>query len=587
MSSYLYLKGDKMDLTATPKSIDDTFRLHRKYVIPRFQREYSWELDELSEMYDDLIDNIVYSNDELKTSDYFIGSLVLVGDDDDTSKIERLVVDGQQRLMTFTIAFSVLSQKFLEIGEKKLSDKTHLNVMGEDNDGNTYAKVVNENPKPFFQARIQKKEIDFTAIPQSLEEKRILYAYNYFDRMLKETMLVKSMRANNPGMGEIKYIDALKAFRDQILKCKVIYVTVKSLDDAYNIFEVLNAKGKDLTPIDMIKNSIFSILTDEEPLDFAAEKWKSIKNSIKQCENVDFNIFYRHYWLSKYCLSTSKKLVANFNKYIPKTIADYTAFLSCLDIAAERYAKIVTPTKNDWVQPEDLFVYTTLKAFDIFNVTQVRIFLLALFEVKDKKIISHKNFKKILLYLEHFHLIFTAICSRRPSGLERRYSAYARMLRNCSDKTESSDCINNLIADLDSTLPDFQEFKNCFMNVAYVSNKEKDKKLAQYILQKLETYFASNELVPNSFTIEHILPESVGLYEAGMIGNLLPLGEKLNNALEDRDFQYKVTRYPESQYASVKKFIEQYGGLDKWSKDNIIERTEKLSEILYYNIIEG
>lgn len=120
MSSYLYLKGDKMDLTATPKSIDDTFRLHRKYVIPRFQREYSWELDELSEMYDDLIDNIVYSNDELKTSDYFIGSLVLVGDDDDTSKIERLVVDGQQRLMTFTIAFSVLSQKFLEIGEKNL-----------------------------------------------------------------------------------------------------------------------------------------------------------------------------------------------------------------------------------------------------------------------------------------------------------------------------------------------------------------------------------------------------------------------------------------------------------------------------------
>ena len=146
-----------MDLTAVPKSIDDTLRLQRKYVIPRFQREYSWELDELSEMFEDLIDNIVLKNGELKTTDYFIGSLVLVGDDDDTSNIERLVVDGQQRLMTFTIAFSVLSQKFLEVGEEKLSEKTHLNVMGEDNDGNVYAKVVNENPKPFFQTRIQQK----------------------------------------------------------------------------------------------------------------------------------------------------------------------------------------------------------------------------------------------------------------------------------------------------------------------------------------------------------------------------------------------------------------------------------------------
>lgn len=576
-----------MDLTAAPKSIDDTLRLQRKYVIPRFQREYSWESDELSEMYEDLIDNIVYKNGGLRTTDYFIGSLVLVGDDDDTSNIERLVVDGQQRLMTFTIAFSVLSQKFLEIGETKLSEKTHLNVMGEDNDGNIYAKVVNENPKPFFQTRIQQKQLDFTMIPQSIEEKRILSAYNYFDRMLKEASLIKNIRDNNPGLGEIKYVDALKAFRDQILKCKVIYVTVKSLDDAYNIFEVLNAKGKDLTPTDMIKNSIFSILTDEEPLDLASEKWKSIRESIKRCDNVDFNVFYRHFWLSKYCLSTSKKLVANFNKYIPKTIADYTSFLNSIDIAAERYAKIVSPNRDDWSQPENLFVYTTLNAFSIFNVTQVRVFLLALLEIRDKKLISYKNFKKVLLYLEHYHLIFTAVCSKRPSGLERRYSSYARILRNCNDKTDTSDCINNLITDLETTLPEQQEFKNAFLSIVYISDKEKDKKLVQYILRKLETYYASNELKPNSFTIEHILPDSLGIFEVGMIGNLLPLGEKLNNDIQDRDFQYKMTRYPESKYVSVKKFIEQYSTFDKWSKTDIVQRTEQIAAILYSNIIEG
>lgn len=75
-----------MDLKATPKSIEDVLRLHRKYIIPRFQREFSWESEELSEIYEDLLDNIIYSNGNLCANEYFIGSLVLVGDDDDTPK---------------------------------------------------------------------------------------------------------------------------------------------------------------------------------------------------------------------------------------------------------------------------------------------------------------------------------------------------------------------------------------------------------------------------------------------------------------------------------------------------------------------
>ena len=258
--------------------------------------------------------------------------------------------------MTFTIAFAVLAQKFKELGQERLSEKTHLNVMGEDNDGNPYAKLVNENPKPFFQKRIQQKDIDFNAIPETNEEKRILNAYNFFDRQLKETILIKNIRDNNSGAGDINYLDALKAFRDQILKCKVIYVTVKSLDDAYTIFEVLNSKGKDLAPVDMIKNSLFSILTEDEPLDYAVEKWKEIKRNLKNCVDLDINIFYRHFWLSKYSLSTTRKLVYNFNKTIPRTIEGYTEFINSLEKEAKQYALIAAPKKEDWTQPEDLFV---------------------------------------------------------------------------------------------------------------------------------------------------------------------------------------------------------------------------------------
>lgn len=576
-----------MDLTSTPKSIDDALRLQRKYVIPRFQREYSWENEELQTMFEDLIDNISFSDGVLSTNDYFIGSLVLVGDDDDTSNIERLVVDGQQRLMTFTIAFAVLAQKFKNIGEKKLSEKTHLNVMGEDNDGNSYAKLVNENPKPFFQTRIQRKEIDFTAIPRTAEEERILYAYKFFERQLNETSLLKVIRSNNPGLNDIKYLDMLKAFRDQMLKCKVIYVTVKSLDDAYTIFEVLNSKGKDLTPIDMIKNSLFSILTEDEPMDSAAEKWKELKQSLRNCVDIDLNIFYRHYWLSKYGLSTARKLIYNFNKIIPRTIADYSEFIDSLVLEAKRYALISTPNKLDWTQPEELFVFTCLQGFNIFNVSQVRIFLLSLFEVKEKKILSFKNFKKILLYLEHYHFVFTAICSSRASGLERRYSSYARQLRSCTDKAEATECINNLLSDLKRGLPDYSTFETQFEKVIYTSQQEKDKKLVQYILKKIETYYSSNELMPNSFTIEHILPESVDTDYVGMLGNLLPLGEQINSDLSNKEFLEKMKKYPKSSYATVEKFVQENRDKEKWGESEIRVRTKQLAKIMYDNVIVG
>ena len=575
-----------MELNAFPKSIEDTLSLQRKYIIPRFQREYSWENEELSELFEDLLDNIhIDNNGVLQPSEYFIGSLVLVGDEDNTTSIERYVVDGQQRLTTITILFSVIARKFKDLGEEKLFDKTHSYIIGEDNDGTPYSKLVNEMTKPYFQMRIQQKEIDFSATPKTQEDRRILSAYNYFDKQLKETALIKSIRERNPSLEEYNYVQLLKLIRDQVLKCKVIYVTVKSLEDAYEIFEVLNAKGKDLEPVDMIKNTIFSVVTNQTPLDNALELWQETKNSISSLENCDFSSAYRHYWLSKYCLSTSKKLVANFSKYIKKEETSYLDFLRDLKINMKYYVSIAHVDEKEWKQPEDLALFTSLNALNTFNVTQTRILLLALLDVKDRKLISHKNFKKILLFLEHYHFIFTAVCSSRPSGLERRYSLYARNLRNCSTKEETAKEISNLIADM--SLPEYNVFETHFLELRFTSYQEKDKKIIQYILKKIERYYAGEELKPNSFTIEHVLPESIKTDYVGMIGNLLPLGSKLNEDLANKELGSKLEGYRQSQYTTVKQFVEKYSNCDSWNKELIIQRTKELAKILYDKVIEG
>ena len=570
-----------MEFKAVPRTIADTLDLKRKYVIPRFQREYSWENDELQELWDDLLDCFTVNNGKLFPNEYFIGTLVLVGDDDDNMNIERQVVDGQQRLMTITIAFSVIRKLFLAEKEETLAKKIYSYILGEDADGVEYAKLVTETPKPYFQMKIQKRDQDEDISPKTDEEKRILNAYNYFERKLsRKNILLEIKKRYSIDVNKLDYIELLKLIRDQILHCKVIYVTVKSFDDAYAIFEVLNAKGKDLSPIDIIKNSFFSILDETEPVDFAEESWKKIKS--KTIGKCDIQTFYRHYWLSKYGYSTVKKLVKEFNDKIGKNQSEYTAFLKELVEASEDYYKIVYPNKNDWSQPEEIDIYYALEACDIFDVTQMRIFLLALFDVKRKKMISHKQFLKIIRFLEQYHFAFNAICSMRPSGLERRYSSYARKLRTCKDNNETKKCIDELIETLKEGLPAEEVFVSNFVNVRYTSDFSKDKKLVQYIIKKYELYnMNTNEVQPLSFTIEHIMPESLKNKECGMIGNLLPLGDKLNSELMDKDFKYKIKKYSLSQYKTVGKFVQQYQNDTEWTKDMIIDRTKKMAKKMY------
>ena len=85
-----------MDFKATPRTVRDMLNLKRKYVIPRFQREYSWTNDELNELWNDLLENIgINSEGKLVPQEYFLGSIVLVGDDEDSTDITQLNRQGQ------------------------------------------------------------------------------------------------------------------------------------------------------------------------------------------------------------------------------------------------------------------------------------------------------------------------------------------------------------------------------------------------------------------------------------------------------------------------------------------------------------
>ncbi|MBE2274370.1 MAG: DUF262 domain-containing protein [Flavobacteriales bacterium] len=142
-----------MDLNAYTRTISTLFSTNVKYVVPRFQREYSWTKDEVSELWHDVVNNLKLEDNNIKNLEYFIGSLVLIGEDKSS---ELQIVDGQQRLTTITLLLSALVETFKSVGETDLAQGIYSTyIEGKDLKFKPFFKLENENPKPFLQESIQ------------------------------------------------------------------------------------------------------------------------------------------------------------------------------------------------------------------------------------------------------------------------------------------------------------------------------------------------------------------------------------------------------------------------------------------------
>ena len=364
-----------MELHAYTRTISDLFSVKKKYVVPRFQREYSWTKERVSELWDDIISNMKMCNDgNFKHEEYFIGSLVLVGDD---KSISMQIVDGQQRLTTLTILLSVLCQRFIEIEKRNIAESIYENyIAGKDDEGNYYFKLENETPKPFFQVTIQhidKKQEN----PSSEEEKTLINSYNEFYYYTSKDLLKRKfdqLEVDNIS----SYENLLKAIRDQVVKyLKVIFITVGEEDEAYTIFETLNARGMDLSFVDLIKNKVFKSFNTTHPDDFAKTKWKELRNTISSRDGTgNLETFVRHWWIARYSYTSADNVYKHFKKLWGSGEINAEDFLDELVNDAVLYIKIASPLVEDFKQQEEKDIYRSLAALKIFNVSQQRPFII-------------------------------------------------------------------------------------------------------------------------------------------------------------------------------------------------------------------
>lgn len=590
MPYYLSSRTEKIDMNIKPKdkTIKELLLSEHQFVIPRFQREYSWERKHYKEFLEDTLDGLIINNGTITNNQYFLGTMLFVGDCFENDQVEIPVVDGQQRLTTITILFSALSDRFLQLGEEKLSKQIFRYIMTEDDDGEPIRIIKSKTHYPFFSFYIQDWKKENVQEPNSEEEAAIKEAFEYLYSSLDEQKLRTYLkkRYGSDEVDKLSYVNILKAIRDQVLGTTFVSISTKERAQANMIFEILNAKGKNLTDVDLIKNKIFELVDEVEPADFAEEKWKSIKNILNSCDNgVGFVQFYRHFWISKYKKSGMNKLYDDFKSGIkPKTQERYKAFLREIEDTAKLYVKIIAPQRSRFENKKEYFgIVQSLNALtNYFNIVQVRVALIALLEAKEKDIITLKQLKEAIYYLDNFHFAFNAVGAQPTNKLETIYSGFAIKLRACSDKVTARTIISGLIAQLDAIYVPYKEFEEKFIMLTYTKKDNPSNVKTKYAINKIASYYEEKEVFEDDGSIEHILSESADDRNIN-IGNLILLEQTLNKDADDLEYDQKVNVYRKSNYKWIHAFISDN---NEWNNEKVEQRAKELAKFYYTNILK-
>ncbi len=589
MSDFMFLRMEKNDMNIKPedKTIKELFLSEHQFVIPRFQREYSWEKKHYKEFLEDTLDGLIINNGNILNSSYFLGTMLFVGDCFENDQMEISVVDGQQRLTTITILFSALSDRFLQLGEEKLSKQIFRYIMTEDDNGDPIRIIKSKTHYPFFSFYIQDWKKETLQEPNSEEEDAIKEAFEYLYSSLEEQKLrlYLKKRYGSDEVDKLTYINILKAIRDQVLGTTFVSISTKERKQANMIFEILNAKGKSLTDVDLIKNKIFEVVDDTEPADYAEEKWKSIKNILNSCDNsVGFVQFYRHFWISKYKKSAINRLYDAFKFTVkPRTKSQYKKFLDEIEETAKLYVKIISPQRHHFDNKKEYFgIVQSLNALtNYFNIVQVRVALIALLEAKEKGYITLTCLKETVYYLDNFHFAYNAVGSQPTNKLESIYSSFAIRLRACNDKESAREIIKCLIGQLDVLYIPYKDFEEKFVLLTYSKKDNPSNVKTKYAINKIAACYEESEIFDDEGSIEHILSESDESNNIN-IGNLILLEQRLNREADNLEYADKIEVYKKSSYKWVQSFL---NGNNDWNNSKALARSKELAKFYYTKIL--
>ena len=542
------------------------------YRVPRFQRPYSWTREEIEELWSDvLIDT---------PPGHFIGSIVAFTGSDHYS-----VVDGQQRLITITIVLCCIRNELQSAGHNKLANGLHATLI-ERPDLTSEPKCVlqPETSEEFFYDTVQQMPGTIEPRrkrPQQDEEINLSRARDYLSSKVKGAL--DAIRSDTTLSEERKHArirKKLEDMRDRLLRLSLIFVKLDDEDEAYLMFETLNARGKDLRVSDLVKNHLAKHLKRKtKTVDSFKIRWEKIVRGVEgSSASIGVNEFIHHHWLSAKEYTSQKKLFKSIKKAIKKPNAD--AYLEELVEESSLYFAIFEPRAASWNRSE-LEIRRSLCALKTFGVRQPAPLVLSLISQLRKGALKPKNVSAALNAIEAFHFQFTAVASQSSSGgISQMYAKHAREVREAASLQDAMESMAGLKEKLRDRLPAADEFHAGFRSLSYSSVYTRHRDLVRYILGGVARYGLRPTAIEfDAMTIEHILPESDSTaFESQIanIGNLTLVNVDLNRKLGNRAFSAKRQKLIAAEDVWIDDVLD---GAAEWGGTEIGERADCLATL--------
>lgn len=555
-------------MESNPRKLLDEFipeAVGKQFVIPVYQRKYTWTVKkQLVQLIKDLEQLI---EDETKQKQHFLGTIVYL-ENIVEYKVERSIVDGQQRLVTmFLMAHAMKSISENEYRAREI-DETYLQNYAEKADSRyrqrLYPSVANgEDYTIISEGRFDELNKDSNS--------NIVQNFLYLQAELKS--LVERYTFD-------RVLYALKRF-------SIVYIKLDERDNAQQIFESINSTGERLTASDLIRNFIMMNKSNEEQTLLYKQYWRKLEAVFDNSKGMeDFFRYYLAAMTEEY--SAKHVLYQAFKEYWHKERE------SASDV--ELLQKLVRYSEyfvNLYYKKPDGKYLEVLSDFQSMESMMPAPFVLELSEwYYFDKVISEEQYFEIINVVNGYQLrrYFNGDDTSRVS---KAFPSYLKHVRKYVAVHGFENIVDIVIYVLvtrnqsnNMSLPTDKALKSNLSNVnAYAM------RLVRWLLEKIENRNNPATLDMSNLSIEHIMPQTSTAYweeKAGVsgeeyielvntIGNLTLVTKPDNSAAGNKDFETKKKIFEDTLHIRLNKTLY---GMSEWTSEAIKNRSERLIDEL-------
>lgn len=529
-----------------------------KYVVPKFQRDYSWEAEHWDNLWQDM--QLILNNEE---NEHYMGYLVL----QTTDNKNHTVIDGQQRLTTLTIIILAALKRLddfvnkgYEVENNEMRITTYRNnYIGSLNPITLISDnklKLNRNSDDYYRNYlVLLKPLPLRGINTS--EKNMRSCFGWFYEKLKQYST------------GVEIANFLENIADKLF---FTIITVTDQINAFKVFETLNARGVELSSSDLLKNYLFSVTDASSPHHTEIEELEKLwSRIIGKLGDKRFEDYLRYYWNSKHKTVRKNQLFkviknsVNSKKQTFELIRD-------LEESADIYISIQDPGSELWNGRADIIA--ALKELKLFGIRQTNSLLMSAY-----KNLAPNHFSKLVKTCSIISFRYNIIGGLNPNEQEDVYNRIANSISQ--HKT-----IN--LKDFQSVYVSDINFENDFKTKQF-KRTSKNHKVVKYIYSKVEKHSFSHDINAESdnYTIEHILPESADenwgdftneqvnrcIYR---LGNLALLENKLNLEAGTKPYAAKKEILKKSNCHFTNSIAQDY---KDWSEDKVSARQRELAKL--------